>query len=322
MVPAQKSEPSLLVRSSDDYDSDPALWDVIVVGAGVAGAALGFKQGQDGRRVLIIERDLAQPDRIVGELLQPGGYVKLKELGLADCVEGIDAQMVYGYAIFKEGSVATVKYPLESHQASDVAGRSFHNGRFVQRLRQSAEGQANVTLRAGVVKRLLNLQGTDWEEGSEQAVAGVCYRTPDGVERIARGSLTVVCDGMFSNLRKKFMKADIKHPSYFVGLLLRDTTLPRPNHGHVVLANPSPLLFYPISSTEVRCLVDIPGEKLPSATTGELHSYLRDIVAPQVRTLSASPCADIRLTWHTSNTICRCATTGSRIIEKAVSTRT
>lgn len=30
----------------------------------------------------MIERDLSQPDRIVGELLQPGGYLKLLELGM------------------------------------------------------------------------------------------------------------------------------------------------------------------------------------------------------------------------------------------------
>lgn len=32
---------------------------------------------------IIIERDLSEPDRIVGELLQPSGYSALKELGLA-----------------------------------------------------------------------------------------------------------------------------------------------------------------------------------------------------------------------------------------------
>lgn len=37
---------------------------------------------QEGRRVHVIERDLSEPDRIVGELLQPGGYLKLIELGL------------------------------------------------------------------------------------------------------------------------------------------------------------------------------------------------------------------------------------------------
>lgn len=30
----------------------------------------------------MIERDLTEQDRIVGELLQPGGYLKLIELGL------------------------------------------------------------------------------------------------------------------------------------------------------------------------------------------------------------------------------------------------
>lgn len=41
-----------------------------------------FFEMQDGRRVHLIERDLTEPDRIVGELLQPGGYLKLRELGL------------------------------------------------------------------------------------------------------------------------------------------------------------------------------------------------------------------------------------------------
>ena len=37
---------------------------------------------KDGRRVHVIERDLSLQDRIVGELLQPGGYLKLIELDL------------------------------------------------------------------------------------------------------------------------------------------------------------------------------------------------------------------------------------------------
>ncbi len=92
--------------------------DVIIVGAGVVGSALGYALGKHGRRVLVVERDLNEPgiflyffliycyflpflffffstsflsllsfysfflDRIVGELMQPGGVLKLKELGL------------------------------------------------------------------------------------------------------------------------------------------------------------------------------------------------------------------------------------------------
>ena len=38
----------------------------------------------------------------------------------------------------------------------DVAGRSFHNGRFVQRLRQAAASVPSLTVRQAMVKRLLN----------------------------------------------------------------------------------------------------------------------------------------------------------------------
>lgn len=56
--------------------------DVIIVGAGVLGSSLSAVLGRDGRKVTVIERNLREPDRIVGELLQPGGYRALKELGL------------------------------------------------------------------------------------------------------------------------------------------------------------------------------------------------------------------------------------------------
>lgn len=71
-------------------------------------------------------------------------------------------------------------------------------------------------------------------------------------------------------------------PSCFVGLVLENCELPFENHGHVILADPSPILFYPISSTEVRCLVDVPGQKLPSIGNGEMAKYLKTMVAPQV----------------------------------------
>ena len=225
--------------------------------------------------MLLLERDLVQPDRIVGELLQPGGYLKLKELGLQDCLDDIDAQLVHGYVLFKQGEQAQLNYPTESH-GPDVAGRSFHNGRFVQRLRHRAAAARGVSLRQGSVKRLVAADGSEWTEG--QVVAGVAYRREGEAEdRIARGCLTVACDGMYSTLRNHLSTPDIQLPSFFVGLLLSGAKLPVPDHAAVVLANPSPILFYPISSTEVRCLVDVPGEKLPSVRTGEMATHLRSL---------------------------------------------
>ncbi|KAK9283397.1 hypothetical protein L1049_011639 [Liquidambar formosana] len=63
---------------------------------------------------------------------------------------------------------------------------------------------------------------------------------------------------------------------------MENCQLPFANHGHVILADPSPILFYPISSTEVRCLVDVPGQKVPSIANGEMAKYLKTIVAPQI----------------------------------------
>ena len=161
-------------------------------------------------------------------------------------------------------------------------------------------------------------------------------------------------------LYRKLSAPSIRHPSFFVGLILRGCSLPWPNYGHVVLARPSPILFYPISSTEVRgqlstvpqallvqprpsmvrsllwlplcqqasgsvssatlcarrltktpvsaqrlpaqhplasppasprraecaaqvrCLVDVQGDRLPSASSGALQAHLEGVVAPQV----------------------------------------
>nr|BBK15472.1 squalene epoxidase [Polygala tenuifolia] len=258
-----------LILDNCDASGTP---DVIIVGSGVAGSALAYTLGKDGRRVHVIERDLTEPDRIVGELLQPGGYLKLIELGLEDCVEKIDAQQVLGYALFKDGKHTKVSYPLEKFH-SDVSGRSFHNGRFIMRMRAKAASLPNVQLEEGTVTSLLEENGI---------VNGVHYRTKDGHEHKVYAPLTIVCDGCFSNLRRALCHPKVEVPSHFVGLVLENCQLPFANHGHVILGNPSPVLFYPISSTEIRCLVDVPGQRLPSISNGEMANYLKTVVAPQV----------------------------------------
>lgn len=80
----------------------------------------------------------------------------------------------------------------------------------------------------------------------------------------------------------------VDNPSCFVGLILENCELPCANHGHVILGDPSPILFYPISSSEVRCLVDIPGQKVPSISNGDMAKYLKTTVAPQVTNNSLS----------------------------------
>ena len=132
--------------------------------------------------------------------------------------------------MIKEGREAKVAYPCEG-QADDVAGRSFHHGRFVQQLRLAAATQATVTIRQGFVRKLLNGKRVRGGGGSEQpfhsaaavllglssiphqsclstlhfrhsaecgegweegqAVTGVCYKGLDGEDHTAQAHLTV-----------------------------------------------------------------------------------------------------------------------------------
>jgi squalene monooxygenase len=84
--PASSSTTALENPSiSDDREERRRLHheaDVVVVGAGVVGCAVAVALGRQGRSVILLERSLKEPDRIVGELLQPGGVEALENLGL------------------------------------------------------------------------------------------------------------------------------------------------------------------------------------------------------------------------------------------------
>lgn len=56
--------------------------DVVIVGAGIVGCAAAVAFGRQGRSVVLLERSMKEPDRIVGELLQPGGVNALRQLGM------------------------------------------------------------------------------------------------------------------------------------------------------------------------------------------------------------------------------------------------
>lgn len=247
-------------------------YEVIIVGAGVVGSALGHALGKAGRKVLVVERDLNEPDRIVGELMQPGGVQRLHELGLQDCLVGIDAPEVVGYGIFFKGKGIALPYHITDGKGNLLKGCSFHHGKFIMSLRNALERVKNVELKQGTVSSLL-------EEGAQ--VTGVTYKDLTNTVHEVRAPLTIVCDGAFSNLRKNFVSNKPIATSSFVGVIIKDTPLPFPNHGHVFLTNNGPILAYQIGTSETRMLVDVP-MPLPSAGNGDLQKHLIDVTAPQL----------------------------------------
>lgn len=163
-----------MVDGSQDHP-----FDAIVVGAGIVGCAAATAFARQGRHVLLLERSLKEPDRMVGELLQPGGVAALRELGMGSCLEGIDAIPVKGFEVFYRGENITFFYPSLDDKgkvahsndslknktihsgggrAARPEGRSFHHGKFVSKLRGTARAEENVTMMESTVKGLVKCQ--------------------------------------------------------------------------------------------------------------------------------------------------------------------
>ncbi|ORY79855.1 ERG1 squalene epoxidase [Protomyces lactucae-debilis] len=244
-------------------------YEAIIVGAGILGSALATTLARQGRQVLLIERDLTEPDRIVGELLQPGGVAALQKLGLRECLEGIDAIQVHGYQCIYHAESVGIPYTKDKTD-KPYEGRSFHHGKFVMALRKRARAEENVTVHEATVSKLIS-------NDTSGAILGV--KTTTGEHFWA--PLTVVADGCFSKFRSDFIKRKPTVRSNFVGMVLRDADIPNPYHGHVILGDHSPVLVYQIGTRDTRILVDIQG-KLPSASTGALKKYLQETVLPDL----------------------------------------
>ncbi|CAH8355898.1 unnamed protein product [Eruca vesicaria subsp. sativa] len=248
--------------------------DVIIVGAGVGGSALAYALAKDGRRVHVIERDMSEPVRMMGEFMQPGGRLMLANLGLQDCLEEIDAQKAPGLALYKDGNKALIPFPMEDKNFPyEPTGRSFHNGRFVQRLRQKASSLPNVQLEEGTVKSLIKVKGV---------VKGVTYKNSAGEEINAFAPLTVVCDGCYSNLRRSAIDNKEEVLSNFVGFVVKNSRLEDPHSMHLTFAKPLPCVLYQITSDEVRVAAELPADNIPSIANGEMVNFLKKTLAPQI----------------------------------------
>lgn len=242
-------------------------YDVCVVGAGVAGATMAAYLGRQGKSVAVVEQSWSEPDEIIGELLQPDGVRRLQQMGFEDAFEGYEAQQVRGYAMFMNGESICIPYP------EDGIGYGFRYGRFIQKLRSYLPELPTVDRLQGRV--------TDLIVADNGSVDGVTYTTADGEDKTAHAHLTILCQGSSSRLRKGLSNADLKVKGHMMGFILEGVEAPFPGHGHVIIADPAPVLVYPVGPNKLRVLIDFPKSVRVSKKT-ELDSYLVNKIAPQL----------------------------------------
>ena len=160
-------------------------YDNVVIGASIAGSASAHVLSAAAStsrtaplRIALFERS-PEPDRIIDELLQPGGVAALRSLGLGTSLDSIDV-------VLDAGETVHTPYP------SRAQGRSFHHGRFIQKLRTRAKAAPGVDV--------IEATATDLIEPHP------CARREDtGQKESFCTNLVVIADGCFSTFRGAVM---------------------------------------------------------------------------------------------------------------------
>lgn len=162
--------------------------DVLIVGAGPAGAVAATVLARAGARVRVVDRAAFPRDKLCGDTLNPGCLALLRRLQLGGPLEGVGLD-VAGMLVTGEGGVA-----VEGRYPHDLRGRSI--------LRRDLDwallGQAiaaGALFEPGVAVR----EAVALERGGVRIVDGVAAGPRESARRL-RAPVTIAADGRRSTL--------------------------------------------------------------------------------------------------------------------------
>jgi flavin-dependent dehydrogenase len=161
-------------------------FDVIVVGARVAGSPLAMLLARRGYRVLLVDRATFPSDTISSHLVHTRGMAALDRWGLGDAIRSSDCPPVRTYRL-DLGDVAIVGTPRQLQQAS--AARAPRRT-VLDKILIDAASAAGAEVREG-----FQVQALIIEDG---VVRGIRGRSPSGRPLAERAPVTVGADGVNS----------------------------------------------------------------------------------------------------------------------------
>ena len=183
-------------------------YDVIIVGARVAGSSLAILLGRQGRRVLLVDRDRFPSDTLSTHLVQPAAVGMLRQLGALDDVEAtglrrITRQRTYMADMVFEGAMrepppSYALCPRRDHLDSTLIRHALKH-RSVEFAEQT------------------RVEALQWQDGR---VTGVDLRGQDGVRRAVSARVVVGADGKYSRVAgwvdaARYHEAPAMRPIYY-----------------------------------------------------------------------------------------------------------
>src|SRR4051794_15756966 len=163
-------------------------YDVVVVGARVAGASTAMLLARAGLRVLVVDKARAGTDTLSTHALMRGGVLQLHRWGVLDAVvaAGTPAVRHTVFHIDEERTDISIR-PAYGVDAL-YAPRRF----ILDRLLSEAALEAGADVRYGV-----HATGLVWRD---RRVTGVVLREPGGAERVVHADLVIGADGARSRV--------------------------------------------------------------------------------------------------------------------------
>jgi menaquinone-9 beta-reductase len=120
------------------------VFDVVIVGGGIAGSSLGGVLARGGLGVLVVEKEARFRDRIRGEGTWPWGAAEARQAGLADLLDAAGTVEMRAFKRYKNGQ------PVETiweRPAPEIPGLGFYHPRFQEAAFSWAEAQGATTIR-------------------------------------------------------------------------------------------------------------------------------------------------------------------------------
>jgi len=173
----------------------PPIVDVLVAGAGPAGAAVATHLAAAGLRVVAVDRAAFPRDKPCSEYVSPGAVRLLDRLGVLSGLTATGAIAPTGMTVFgPRGSRLTGGFGHSSSSAMPRTGLSISRRTLDHRLVGAARSAGAEVLERTAVEELV------YEAG---AVAGAVVRGPAGEHRVIRARLTIGADGLRSVVARR-----------------------------------------------------------------------------------------------------------------------